>query len=437
MPEARVFIVDGARTPFLKARGAPGPFSAADLAVAAGRPLLARMPFAPTAFDEVIVGCAFPGPDEANIARVAGLRLGCGEAVPAWTVQRRCASGLQACASAAERIRLGQAELVLAGGAEATSRAPVLWDLEMTASLAGISRARGLGARLRALSRFRPRHLRPVYSLVLGLADPVSQLSMGQTAEVLAHRFAVSREQQDAYALQSHRRLAAAYEAGALAGEVEPLYAPGGDFYTEDTGLRRDTDMTRLARLEPAFDPKYGQVTAGNSAPVSDGAALLVLASEEAVRRHALPVLGEWIGHAWAGVEPSRTGLGPVHAVAKLLAARGLRMTDLAQMELDEAFAGQVLACQAAWDSGEYARPEPGLDAPPGAMENGRLNPEGGAIACGLPAGASGARLVLHLLKALRRKNGGTGVATLCAAGGQGGAALVKVEEGAEEESGA
>lgn len=422
----RVYIIDGARTPFLKARSGPGAFAASDLAVAAARPLLARMPFAPSAFDEVIVGCVIPGPDEANIARVIALRLGCGETVPAYTVQRNCASGLQAIAAAAERIALGQAHLILAGGTEAMSRAPILWNLSMAAWLGGVLGARSAAERLRALVRFRPAHLRPVYSLLLGLTDPLVQLSMGQTAEVLAHRFGISREAQDAYALQSHRRMAAWYDAHAAADEVQTLYASSGEFYAEDTGMRRETDLAQLARLKPVFDRKYGQVTAGNSSQVSDGAAMLVLASESAVRQHNLPVLGEWIDHAWAGVDPRQMGLGPVHAVARLLARRQMKMHELAQMELNEAFAAQVLACQAAWDSAEYARAELGLNTPLGAVDPERLNPQGGAIACGHPVGASGARLVLHLLKSLQRKGGGTGIATLCIGGGQGGAMLLR-----------
>ena len=425
----RVFFVDGARTPYLKARGEPGPFSASDLALACGRALLARQPFAPAALDEVIVGCVIPAPDEANIARIIALRLGCGKQVPAHSVQRNCASGLQAIASAAERIALGEAQLVLAGGTEAMSRAPIQWNVAMVRWLAGMMRARTIGARLQALARFRLGNLSPVYTLLLGLTDPIVKLNMGQTAEVLAERFGISREAQDAYALQSHQRLAAAFDSGVLAGEVESLYDTRGNHYSEDTGLRRDTDLEQLARLKPVFDRKYGSVTSGNSSQVTDGAAMLLLASEEAVHEHKLPVLGEWRGHEWAGVDPGQMGLGPVHAVAKLLSRHGIAMRDLAQMELNEAFAAQVLACQAAWDSADYAREELKLDAPLGRMDPAALNPEGGAVACGHPVGSSGARIVLHLLHALRRNGGGLGVATLCIGGGQGGAMLLRSTE--------
>ncbi len=431
MAQTRVYVVDGARAPFLKARGEPGPFSAADLAVACARPVLARQPFAPEALDEVIVGCVIPAPDEANIARIIALRLGCGKKMPAHTVQRNCGSGMQAVASGYERIALGFAHLVLAGGTEAMSRAPIQWNTEMTAWLAGLLRAKNPWQRLRAMARFRLSHLKPVYALLLGLTDPLAKLNMGQTAEMLAHRFGIAREAQDAYALESHRRLAAAFDAGQMQHEVETLYDNRGSYVAEDNGLRRETDLAQLAKLRPVFDRKYGLVTSGNSSQVTDGAAMLLLASEEAVKHHSLPVLGELLGHEWAGVDPAQMGLGPVHAVARLLTRHNYKMRDLVQLELNEAFAAQVLACQTAWDSAQYAREELGLDAPLGAMDPARLNPEGGAIACGHPIGASGARLALHLLHALRRKGGGLGVATLCIGGGQGGAMLLRVEKGA------
>lgn len=431
MSPTRVFVVDGARTPFLKARGEPGPFSAADLAVACARPVLARQPLAPEALDEVIVGCVIPAPDEANIARIVALRLGCGKKMPAFTVQRNCGSGMQAVANGYERIALGFSQLVLAGGTEAMSRAPIQWNTDMTGWLAGMLRAKNPWQRLRAMARFRLSHLKPVYALLLGLTDPLVKLSMGQTAEVLAHRFGIAREAQDAYALESHRRLAAAFDAGYMRREVETLYDHRGSYVAEDNGLRRETDLAQLASLRSVFDRKYGLVTSGNSSQVTDGAAMLLLASEEAVKRHNLPVLGELLGHEWAGVDPTQMGLGPVHAVARLLTRHHCKMRELVQMELNEAFAAQVLACQAAWDSAQYARDELELDAPLGAMDPARLNPDGGAIACGHPIGASGARLALHLLHALRRRGGGLGVATLCIGGGQGGAMLIRAEAGA------
>jgi acetyl-CoA C-acetyltransferase len=428
MTQQQVFVVDGARTPFLKARGSLGDFSATDLAVAAARPVLARMPFAPTAFDEVIVGCVIAAPDEANIARFIALRLGCGKGVPAYTVQRNCASGLQALSNARERIALGQAHLILAGGTEVMSRAPIQWNAAMVNWLSNMMRARNVGQRLKAIAGFRLGNLKPVFTLLLGLTDTLAKLNMGQTAEIVAHRFGITREQMDEYAVASHKNLSAAFDAGSMNDEIVHLYDTRGKVFFEDTGLRRDSDMTALAKLKAVFDRKYGQVTSGNSSQVTDGAAMLVVASEEAVKKYNLPVLGELLGDAWAGVEPGQMGLGPVHAVAKLLKQFNLKMDDLKQMELNEAFAAQVLGCQAAWASADYARNELGMDKPYGKMDPARLNPEGGAIAIGHPIGASGARVTLHLLRALQRKGGGHGIATLCIGGGQGGAILVKVE---------
>lgn len=426
----RVYVVDGVRTPFLRVRGTPGPFSAADLAVWAARPLLARVPIDPRTIDEVILGCVIPAPDEANIARIVSLRIGCGPEVPAFTVQRNCASGLQALASAWANIALGRSDLVLAGGTEAMSRAPIQWNAAMSRWIGLTLKARSARERFAMFARLRPSFLKPVFSLALGLTDPLVALSMGQTAEVLAHRFAISRAEQDAYALRSHERVATAWARGAFADEVESLFGADGETYEGDTGFRRDTDLAQLARLKPAFDRPLGSVTSGNSSQITDGAAMLLLASEDLVRERGFPVQGEILGDAWAGVDPRQMGLGPVHAVAKLLARTGIGMRDLALMELNEAFAAQVLACQSAWGSREYAREHLGRDAALGAMDPERLNVDGGAIALGHPIGASGARLVVHLLKALRSRGGGLGMATLCIGGGQGGAMLLRAEGG-------
>ena len=430
-----VYLVDGLRTPQLKARGRPGPFAAADLAVAAGRALLRRQPFPPEALDQVILGCVMPSPDEANIARVVALRLGCGPGVPAWTVQRNCGSGLQAVDCAFREIQDGRASLVLAGGTEAMSRAPLLWREELVAWLADWRGARGAVARLRALGRLRPRHLAPVPGLLRGLTDPVVGLSMGQTAEELAHRFRIPREAQDRYALESHRRLARALDEGRLAEELEPLYTPDGRVLEADDGLRRDTSLERLAALPPVFDRPFGTVTAGNSAQVTDGAALLLLADEAAVARWGLPVLGRVVDTQWAGVPPEQMGLGPARAVPPLLARHGLGAADVDWWEINEAFAAQVLAVRAALEDPAWCREQlagtgeglvEGLEQAFGAPPLERLNVDGGGISLGHPVGASGARIVLHLAHVLRQRGGRRGVAALCIGGGQGGALLLE-----------
>ncbi|ANY17156.1 acetyl-CoA C-acetyltransferase [Bordetella pseudohinzii] len=422
-----VYVVDGARSPFLKARTGPGPFAASDLAVQAGRALLLRQPFAPPDLDEVIIGCAAPSPEEVNIGRVIGLRLGCGHRVPGWTVQRNCASGMQALDSAIANIQLGRSQLVLAGGTDALSRAPLLFSDEMAGWLAQWFAARGLGARLALIGKLRPRYLAPVIGLLKGLTDPVVGLSMGQTAENLATRFGIDRAMMDAYSARSHQRVLAAQEAGRLA-EIQPLADRQGKLYLADDGVRADSSMEKLARLKPVFDKPFGNVTAGNSSQVSDGAALLLLASEAAVRRWKLRPIGRILDSQWAGLDPAQMGLGPVHAATPILQRHGLALNDLDLWEINEAFAAQVLACLAAWQDEAYCREHLGTPAW-GALDPERLNVDGGAIAIGHPVGASGARIVLHLLQALRARGGKRGMAAICIGGGQGGAMLVETLE--------
>lgn len=421
-----VYLVDGARTPFLKMRGVPGPFTASDLALQCGRPLLLRQPFQGSDLDQVILGCVSSGPEEANIARVVALRLGCGDRVPAWTVQRNCGSGMQALDSAARDIASGRADLVLAGGTEAMSHHPLLLNLTMVAWLSGWNRARSLSQRARQLRRLRPAHLKPVIALLKGLTDPVVGLSMGQTAEELAWRFEIEREQMDAFALDSHQRLNRAMEQGWME-EIEPMIDRDGMLYQVDEGLRPDSDMMSLARLNPVFDRLVGKVTAGNSAQITDGAALLLLASETAVERHGLSPVGRIAACHWSALDPRQMGLGPVHAMAELLSGQEMSSDDIDFWEINEAFAAQVLACLKAWNDGDYLRQ---IGSPiPGAIDRRYLNVDGGAVSLGHPVGASGARIVLHLLQVLRRQGGHRGIASLCIGGGQGGAMLIETLE--------
>ncbi|SAI65267.1 thiolase [Bordetella ansorpii] len=421
-----VYVVDGARSPFLKARNAPGPFAAGDLAVQAGRALLLRQPFAPDALGEVVIGCAAPSPDEVNIGRVIALRLGCGNEVPGWTVMRNCASGMQALDSAIASIQLGRHDLVLAGGVDALSRAPVLVSDEMVQWLARWSSARNLGARLAALGQFPFRKLAPVIGLLKGLTDPVVGLSMGQTAENLATRFGIDRAAMDAYAARSHQRALAARARGDMQGELAPLVDPRkGTLHDQDDGVRDDSTPERLARLRPVFDKPWGNVTAGNSSQVTDGAALLLLASQAAVDQYGLKPLGRILDSQWAGLDPAQMGLGPVHAATPILQRHGLRLNDLDLWEINEAFAAQVLGCLAAWQDEAYCAEHLGTPAW-GRLDQEKLNVDGGAIALGHPVGASGARIVLHLLRALRARGLRRGMAAICIGGGQGGAMLVE-----------
>jgi acetyl-CoA C-acetyltransferase len=424
----KVYVVDGARTPFLKAKGKLGPFSGGDLAVGCGRPLLARQSFSPTEFDEVIVGAAMPSADEANIGRVVSLRLGCGDKVPAWTVMRNCASGMQALDSAYVNILAGKSHLVLAGGCDAMSHAPLLYGPKMVNWLADWYAAKSFGQRAGVAVQFRLAYLAPVIAILKGLTDPIVKLTMGQTAEIVAKRFGITRQMMDEFAAESHQKVLAGRAAGHY-GEIEPLIDSAGNVYKEDDGVRTDSTPERLAKLRPVFDKTYGNVTAGNSSQVTDGAAMLILASEEAVAKHNLKPLGAIVDSQWSALDPAEMGLGPVHAITPMLMRNGLGLNDLDALEINEAFAAQARGCLAAWESEAYCKEKLRLDSAAfakfGKFDRAKFNVDGGAIAIGHPIGASGARVVLHALKVLERTGGKRAAASLCIGGGQGGAMLL------------
>lgn len=419
-----VYIVDYQRTPFIKAKTTRGPFSASDLAVSAGRTLLSRQSFSPTQIDEVILGCMMPSEDEANIARIVGLRLGCGKSVPGWTVQRNCGSGMQALDCALTDIRRGAAELVLAGGTEAMSRAPLLFKPNMVNWFGELNAAKSIVKKLKILSQFRFSFLSPVIALLHGLSDPLCGMNMGQTAELLAYQFGISRQDMDTFAATSQQNASQAQVEKRLT-EVATLYRENGEFILQDEGVRRDTTAEKLAKLKPVFDKPYGMVTAGNSSQITDGAALLLLASEQAVEKFKLPVLAKIIDIEWAALSPDVMGLGPVFSTAKLLQKTQLQFSDIDYWEINEAFAAQVLACLKAWESDAFCREQFGASAF-GSIDRKRLNVDGGAIAMGHPVGATGARLAMHVTDLLKRNKAKRGIATLCIGGGQGGAMLIE-----------
>ena len=425
-----IYVIDGARTPFLKSKNRPGVFSAGDLATQAGRTLLARQKFAPQELDEVILGCAAPSVDEVNIGRVAALRLGCGHKVPGWTVMRNCASGMQALDSGINNILAGRSNLVLAGGVDALSRAPLLYNDKMVNWFADFSQQRSSGEKASQFLKLPfGALLAPVIGIMKGLTDPMVGLLMGQTAENIAHRFGITREQMDSFSVRSHKRVCAAQDAGHLAaggGEVEALYDKGGSVITLDDGVRRDSSMENLGKLKPFFDRKYGNVTPGNSSQITDGGAWLVLASEDALKKYDLTPIGRILDSQWAGLDPAQMGLGPVHAATPILQRHGLKLDGVDYWEINEAFAAQVLGCLAAWKDEKYCKEQLGLDSALGDLDQEKLNVDGGAVALGHPVGASGARIVLHMLKLLKRKNARRGMASICIGGGLGGAMLVE-----------
>ena len=421
-----VFIVDGSRTPFLKARTGPGPFTPVDLAVQCGRPLLARQPFPANSLDQVILGCVNVIADEMNPARVAALRLGMGEDMVAFTLQINCGSGMQSIDTAYRYIREGNANLILAGGTEALSYAPLVWPNRGVRWFAGLATAKGIGAKVMAALKVRPSYLKPVIGLERGLRDPITSVNMGQTAEVVGHLFGITRAQSDAYAAESHQRLARAQKEGFLRSEVETAFARDGKFYDHDDGVRPDSTVESLAKLKPVFERPWGQVTAGNSSQITDGASWVILASEDAVVKHSLTPKAAIIDSQWSALDPSIMGLGPVLSATELLKRNRLSLGDIETWELNEAFATQVLGCLAAWNDEKFCREILGLPAAAGELDRTKLNVDGGAISLGHPVGTSGNRIVLHLVNAMKRLGTRRGIATECIGGGLGGAMLIE-----------
>ncbi len=421
-----VYVIDGLRSPILKARGRPGPFTAADMSLAVARSLLTKHTQYADSIDEIILGCVMPRADEANIARLVGLRLDLPESIPAWTVQRNCASGMQALDSAMAQIQLNHSNLVLTGGVEAMSHAPLLFKEQYVHWLADLAKAKSIQEKLKVITKFRPGLLKPIIGLLCGLTDPTVNMSMGQTAEKIAHRFDISREAMDEFAIRSHLKLAQAQQDNAFENEIAPLYDKYGKLYEFDDGVRPDSSMQKLAKLRAVFDKPYGKVTAGNSAQISDGAAWLLLASEKSVKQYDLTPLAKLTSCHWAGLDPSEMGLGPVHATDKLLKKNKLGLEDIDYWELNEAFAGQVLACLSAFNDDAYCKEKLNSKKAWGEIDPERINIHGGAVACGHPVGMTGARIVLHMIHTLKQKNAHKGIATLCIGSGQGGAMLVE-----------
>ncbi|HEY7152932.1 MAG TPA: thiolase family protein [Gemmataceae bacterium] len=423
-----IAILEGVRTPFAKAYGPLASVPAQELGRIATTAVFDRAGLRPDQVDQVIFGNVAMPPDAANIARVIALLSGVPRDRIAHSVQRNCASGMEAITTAAQLIQLGEGRTIIAGGVESMSRIPFLYNREATDLYLRLGKAKNWRQRLGTLLRFRPRHFKPVIGVQLGLTDPVCGLIMGDTAENLARDFNLSRQEQDAFALESHHRAADAQKRGVLAEEIAPVPAEvAGRAVTEDVGPRKDQTMEALARLKPFFQ-KDGTVTVGNSCPITDGAAAVIVMLGEAVRAEGRQPLGYLRAYAYAGCDPARMGMGPVFATSKLLQKTGVKLGDIDLIEMNEAFAAVVLGNEKAFASSQFARDHLGRDTALGEIDRNRLNVNGGAIALGHPVGATGTRLVLTLLKELRRRNLRRGLATLCVGGGQGAALLVETE---------
>ena len=422
MHRQRIAVVAGLRTPFCRAGGVAAGLSADDLGALVARELMTRCGFPARELDELIVGNVSQPVDAANIARIIGLKAGLPESLIASTVHRNCASGMEAISTAGTKIRAGEAQALLCVGTESMSNIPLLFNRQMTGLFTRLMKAKDTMAKLQAWSSFRPSFLNPIIGVQLGLTDPVAGMNMGQTAELLAREFHVTRAAQDAFALASHQKAVAA--AGVLAEELMALPLPPKyeSMLTADDGPRPGQDLAALAKLKPYFDRQAGTVTVGNACPLTDGAGAVLVMGEQRARELGLQPLGYIRDWAYAALDGKRMGLGPVFAMAKLAAKTGIELGGYDLIELNEAFAAQVLACCTASASRQFAQEKLGRHEAVGEIDPAKLNCNGGAIALGHPVGATGTRLVLTALHALRRRGGGRALATLCIGGGQGAA---------------
>jgi acetyl-CoA acetyltransferase family protein len=419
-----VYIVDGVRTPFGKAGTTLADIDAVELGKAAVGLLVARTGIDPSKIEEVIFGCVGQPVDAANVGRVIALRAGIPESVPAITVHRNCASGFEAVTQAAEKMLVGRGDIFVVGGVESMSQIPLLYSYEAAKKFGAFARAKNLSQKLGVLSSFRPTDFQPRIGLQLGLSDPVCGCNMGQTAENVSRDFNITREEQDTFAMRSHHKAVAAREK--LKQEMTPVYLPkakdGQTFMDQDNGPRENQTMEALAKLKPFFEPDTGTVTAGNSSQITDGAAALLLMTERALKESGLTPLGRLEGYAYAGLDPSRMGLGPVYAIHRAEQKTGLSLKDADIIEINEAFAAQVIACQKAAKLEAYSRKHLQRETALGEIPDEILNVNGGGIALGHPVGVTGSRLVLTALRELHRRKANRALVSLCVGGGQGGA---------------
>jgi len=426
----RIAIVNALRTPMAKAGGRFAHMQADKLGSALFRELMIRSPIDKEEVDEVIIGNVAQPIHAANIARVIALRAGFPEHIPSLTVHRNCASGMESITTAVSRIYAGEGSIYVCGGVESMSNIPLVYNEKMTKLFSKLSSSKTIFDKVHTLFGFRPNFLKPIVGLMSGLTDPVSGLLMGSTAEVLAQDFGISREEQDIFSLSSHQKAAKAKASGRFAKESMPIVYDEykGEYLDYDDGIREHQTLEKLAKLKPFFDRKNGTVTAGNSSQITDAAAGVVLMSESEAKKRGLEPLGYLSDYAYEGLDPKRMGLGPVFATHKLFKQTGLSMDDIEIMEINEAFAAQVIACERAFASTEFSKTHFGENKAVGAINPDILNVNGGAIALGHPVGMTGTRLVLTVLYELRERGLQRGLATLCIGGGQGAALLLEVE---------
>jgi acetyl-CoA C-acetyltransferase/acetyl-CoA acyltransferase len=425
-------IVGGIRTPFVRAYGPMMKVQADRLGTIASTRLFEQLKLSPDTMNESVWGNVSGQPDAANLARVISLRAGVPASCIGHTVNRNCASGMEAIISSWQALQdRPQSKIILAGGTESMSNIPFMFNEDATHWFLQFERQKTMFARIAHMLKFRPSFMSPVVGIKLGLTDPVCKLNMGETAENLVSDFKITREEQDAFALNSHEKALAAHAAGFFDDEIVPVGSPWVEDkqITQDVGPRKGMTMESMAKLRPIFKHQGGSVTVGNSCPITDGAvALVVCLASEAERRGWKP-LGYLKHYTIAGLDPSRMGLGPAFAIHQLCQQTGKTLENFSRFEINEAFASQVIACLKAMASPEFCQTHFQRAVPLGTIDPAQLNVNGGAIALGHPVGATGARLVLTLLRELRRTGLKNGLASLCVGGGQGVAMWLSTEQ--------
>jgi acetyl-CoA acetyltransferase family protein len=421
----RIAIIDGLRSPIAKANGKLNDMSADTLGAIITKELVLRNDIDYKEFDEVIMGNVAQPSKAMNIARVMAIRAGFPQSTPAYTVHRNCASGMQSISSAIEKIHSNQGNLYLVGGMESMSNIPLLYSDEFRNFIAKFTYSKSITEKFKILTTFRLKFLKPTIGLISGLTDPISGKIMGITAENLANEFKISRAAQDEYALNSHKKAQKAMESGIFKDEIHPIMTKNASISSDD-GIRFNQTIEGLNKLNPIFIRDGGTVTAGNSSQVSDGACSLIVCSESKAKELNLEPIGYISDYSYAGLDAHRMGLGPIYATKKLFDKTGLSLKDIDLIEINEAFAAQVIANIKAFASEEFCQKtfnSPAL----GQIDESILNVNGGAIALGHPVGMSGARIILTALKELKRRDKNRALATLCIGGGQGAAFLLEI----------
>ncbi|ASD63859.1 thiolase family protein [Bdellovibrio bacteriovorus] len=440
-----VVLVEGVRTPFAKAGTKLKKVHPAELGKVALKQVIAQTNLDVNLVDEVIIGNTGNPADAVNISRVVALNAGIPLKTSAYTVHRNCASALESISNGYEKIKSGTMDVILAGGTENMSQMPTLPPKKFQEIYEKLFAAKGpkqalpllwslFKADVKQIKALLSGNMRdeyfPVISVMMGLTDPFVGINMGQTAEILAKEWGLSRETQDKFALRSHQLASKAMKEGRMREEIAPVYlAPEyKEVISEDIGPRDNQTMEALAKLKPFFDKATGSITAGNSCPITDGAAMVLMMSREKAESLGYKPLATIRSYGFAGLEPERMGLGPVYSTPVALKRAGLSMKDIGLVELNEAFAAQVLSCQKAFDSDKFGQEKLGLSSKIGEIRDDILNVNGGAIALGHPVGATGTRIVLTLAKEMKRRNTQFGLATLCIGGGQGGSMILENE---------